>query len=113
MRPPLISRANAHGKDLRVPGDFDRYQAPTVQMAMETTSTNLSHAMVPKLPEMCTGWHSPGSPRPYPWCVRRGCGPPVTYVGVTDLAPPIAERRPKPRVHHGDTVIDDYSWLAD
>ncbi len=25
--------------------------------------------------------------------------------------PPIAARRPAPRVHHGDTFVDDYEWL--
>jgi len=27
-------------------------------------------------------------------------------------APPAAERIPAERTHHGDTVIDEYSWLA-
>ena len=27
--------------------------------------------------------------------------------------PPVAKRVPTPRTHHGDTVIDDYAWLAD
>jgi oligopeptidase B len=31
---------------------------------------------------------------------------------VTDLQPPVAERRPAERIFHGDTVIDNYSWLA-
>ena len=26
---------------------------------------------------------------------------------------PRAERRPSPRIHHGDTVIDDFEWLRD
>src|SRR5215467_6780511 len=38
---------------------------------------------------------------------------PVTYGSVTDLQPPVAERRPAERVFHGDTVVDNYSWLAD
>ncbi len=29
------------------------------------------------------------------------------------LIPPIAKRVPLKRSHHGDTVIDDYAWLAD
>src|SRR5215831_4475331 len=37
---------------------------------------------------------------------------PVTYRSVTDLQPPVAERRPAERTHHGDTVVDDYSWLT-
>ena len=31
-------------------------------------------------------------------------------LGVT--APPAAARIPAERTHHGDTVIDEYSWLA-
>jgi len=27
--------------------------------------------------------------------------------------PPVARRIPSERTHHGDTVIDDYAWLAD
>ncbi|RYJ07559.1 MAG: S9 family peptidase [Actinomycetales bacterium] len=27
------------------------------------------------------------------------------------VAPPVAERRPQDRVHHGDTFVDDYEWL--
>ncbi len=27
--------------------------------------------------------------------------------------PPVAQRRPTERTHHGDTVIDDYEWLRD
>jgi oligopeptidase B len=34
-------------------------------------------------------------------------------VNETPLHPPVAERRPVERVHHGDTVIDDYEWLRD
>lgn len=26
-------------------------------------------------------------------------------------APPVADRRPQQRVHHGDTVVDDYEWF--
>ncbi|MBO0804856.1 MAG: S9 family peptidase [Nocardiopsaceae bacterium] len=29
------------------------------------------------------------------------------------LTPPVASRIPSERTHHGDTVIDDYAWLAD
>src|SRR5208282_4802246 len=29
------------------------------------------------------------------------------------LQPPAAKRIPAERTHHGDTFIDDYSWLAD
>jgi oligopeptidase B len=29
------------------------------------------------------------------------------------IQPPSAKRVPAPRVHHGDTVIDDYAWLTD
>jgi oligopeptidase B len=39
---------------------------------------------------------------------------------VTDLeqdtavsTPPVAERRPVERTHHGDTFVDDYEWLRD
>jgi len=32
---------------------------------------------------------------------------------MTSPTPPIADRRPTERVHHGDTVIDDYEWLRD
>lgn len=33
---------------------------------------------------------------------------------MTDLpSPPVAERRPTTRVHHGDTFVDDYEWLRD
>ncbi|GAA4394180.1 S9 family peptidase [Tsukamurella soli] len=28
-------------------------------------------------------------------------------------ASPVADRRPTPRTYHGDTVVDDYAWLAD
>ena len=28
-------------------------------------------------------------------------------------APPVAERRPRPRSHHGDTFADPYEWLRD
>jgi oligopeptidase B len=27
------------------------------------------------------------------------------------VQPPVAPRRPRPRVHHGDTFIDNYSWM--
>ncbi|WP_293784253.1 S9 family peptidase [uncultured Aeromicrobium sp.] len=29
------------------------------------------------------------------------------------IQPPLAERRPTTRVHHGDVVVDDYEWLRD
>ncbi|MGD7787461.1 S9 family peptidase [Propionibacteriaceae bacterium Y1700] len=29
------------------------------------------------------------------------------------LTPPVADRRPIERTHHGDTVIDEYEWLRD
>ena len=29
------------------------------------------------------------------------------------LTPPVAERRPTTRTHHGDAVVDDYEWLRD
>ena len=31
----------------------------------------------------------------------------------TPTGPPIAERRPVARTHHGDTVVDPYGWLRD
>ena len=31
---------------------------------------------------------------------------------MTDLRPPVAKRVPTQRVHHGDTVVDEYAWLA-
>jgi oligopeptidase B len=27
--------------------------------------------------------------------------------------PPVAKRIPSERTHHGDTVVDEYAWLAD
>jgi oligopeptidase B len=27
-------------------------------------------------------------------------------------APPVAQRIPVERTHHGDTVVDEYAWLA-
>ncbi len=33
---------------------------------------------------------------------------------ITDrVAPPVAEKRPVERTHHGDTFIDDYEWMRD
>src|SRR5215475_12767634 len=32
---------------------------------------------------------------------------------MTEPQPPAAKRVPVERTHHGDTVIDEYSWLAD
>ncbi|MFF5176756.1 S9 family peptidase [Micromonospora sp. NPDC000316] len=31
---------------------------------------------------------------------------------TTETAPPVAKRVPAERTHHGDTVIDEYAWLA-
>ncbi|MBG6068492.1 S9 family peptidase [Micromonospora ureilytica] len=31
---------------------------------------------------------------------------------TTEIAPPAAKRVPSERTHHGDTVVDEYSWLA-
>lgn len=41
--------------------------------------------------------------------------PPVTTTPDDDApaAPPLTPRRPTPRTHHGDVVIDDYEWLRD
>lgn len=30
---------------------------------------------------------------------------------ATPGVPPVADRRPQPRTHHGDTVVDDYEWF--
>jgi oligopeptidase B len=38
--------------------------------------------------------------------------PPEQTAG-TSTGPPVARRIPSERTHHGDTVIDDYAWLAD
>jgi oligopeptidase B len=32
---------------------------------------------------------------------------------ATQVNPPVAERRPRPRVHHGDEFLDPYEWLRD
>jgi oligopeptidase B len=32
---------------------------------------------------------------------------------MPSLRPPVAERRPVERTHHGDTVVDDFEWLRD
>ena len=32
---------------------------------------------------------------------------------TTETAPPAAKRVPSERTHHGDTVVDEYAWLAD
>lgn len=29
------------------------------------------------------------------------------------MQPPVAARRPTPRIHHGDSVVDEYEWLRD
>jgi oligopeptidase B len=34
-------------------------------------------------------------------------------VTLTDPKPPVAERRPSTRTHHGDSVVDAYEWLRD
>src|SRR5215472_12953014 len=39
-------------------------------------------------------------------------GPPGQPAGASP-APPVARRIPTERIHHGDTVIDEYAWLAD
>ncbi len=31
---------------------------------------------------------------------------------TTEIAPPAAKRVPSERTHHGDTVVDEYAWLA-
>jgi oligopeptidase B len=42
----------------------------------------------------------------------RGCVPEeVTSGRVTNQQPPAAKRVPHERVHHGDTVVDEYFWL--
>jgi oligopeptidase B len=37
---------------------------------------------------------------------------PVTLAGVTSHTPPVANRVPTERTHHGDVAIDEYAWLA-
>src|SRR6185369_15471781 len=32
--------------------------------------------------------------------------------GMTSPVPPVAKRVPVERTHHGDTVVDEYGWLA-
>ncbi|HEY0375268.1 MAG TPA: S9 family peptidase [Amnibacterium sp.] len=32
---------------------------------------------------------------------------------MTDPTPPVADRRPTTRTHHGDAVVDEYEWLRD
>ena len=32
---------------------------------------------------------------------------------MTDPEPPVADRRPTTRTHHGDTVVDEYEWFRD
>jgi oligopeptidase B len=39
--------------------------------------------------------------------------PPAGFPAEFPPEPPPAKRVPRPRTHHGDTVIDDYAWLAD
>jgi oligopeptidase B len=38
--------------------------------------------------------------------------PELSPPSAPDLSPPSARRIPAERTHHGDTVIDDYAWLA-
>src|SRR5262245_64914745 len=38
--------------------------------------------------------------------------PPGQPAGASPV-PPVARRIPSERTHHGDTVIDEYAWLAD
>jgi oligopeptidase B len=38
---------------------------------------------------------------------------PTVATGLQSGHPPIAKRAPVERTHHGDTVIDEYAWLAD
>jgi oligopeptidase B len=39
--------------------------------------------------------------------------PPAGFPAEFPPEPPSAKRVPRPRTHHGDTVIDEYAWLAD
>src|SRR5579863_1217909 len=41
-----------------------------------------------------------------------GAAPPGQPAGAP-AQPPMARRIPSERTHHGDTVIDEYAWLAD
>jgi oligopeptidase B len=36
-----------------------------------------------------------------------------TVAAVPPVAPPVAQRRPQSRVHHGDEFVDPYEWLRD
>ncbi|SCE84487.1 oligopeptidase B [Micromonospora coriariae] len=55
-----------------------------------------------------------------PWWRLSGCrwsgarsGPAGNVAAVTtETAPPTAKRVPAERTHHGDTVVDEYAWLA-
>ncbi|SIN29565.1 oligopeptidase B [Micromonospora cremea] len=55
-----------------------------------------------------------------PWWRLSGCrwsgarsGPAGNVTAVTtETAPPTAKRVPAERTHHGDTVVDEYAWLA-
>jgi oligopeptidase B len=31
---------------------------------------------------------------------------------MTEPTPPVADRRPVARTHHGDTIVDEYAWLS-
>jgi len=45
-----------------------------------------------------------------------GSGPaqhPVTWANMTSERPPVAKKVNSERVHHGDTVVDEYAWLKD
>jgi oligopeptidase B len=38
---------------------------------------------------------------------------PVTLASMTTVRPPVAKKVPIERIHHGDTVVDEYAWLRD
>ncbi|NRQ50915.1 S9 family peptidase [Aeromicrobium stalagmiti] len=38
---------------------------------------------------------------------------PVSSPVAPSVAPPVAERRPVTRTHHGDAFVDDYEWMRD
>ena len=38
---------------------------------------------------------------------------PAGHPGAAPAEPPVARRIPSERTHHGDTVSDEYAWLAD
>ena len=43
---------------------------------------------------------------------KPAAGPPLDWAFMT-IEPPEAKQIPSPRTFHGDTVIDEYAWLAD